>query len=80
MTLHSKRWTSAAKAAQRLPQDVDLLAVDIPDPAQLRLPSWETSRLLARTVFERRTDTQRETQYRPGAQPHARLVPRAFPR
>ena len=57
LTLHSKQWTSAAKAAQRLPQDIDLLAVDIGDPAQLRLPFWETSRLLAGTVFERRTDT-----------------------
>jgi hypothetical protein len=56
LTLHSKQWTSAAKAAQRLRQDIDLLAVDIRDPAQLRLPDWETSRLLAGTVFERRTD------------------------
>jgi hypothetical protein len=56
VTLHSKQWTSAARAAQRLPQNVDLLAVDIPDPAHLRLPNWETSRLLAGTVFERRTD------------------------
>jgi len=56
LTLHSKQWTSAAKAAQRLPRDVDLLAVDIRDPAQLRLPVWESSRLLAGTVFERRTD------------------------
>jgi len=57
VTLHSKQWTSAAKAAQRLPRNVDLLAVDIRDPAQLRLPNWETSRLLAGTVFDRRTDT-----------------------
>ncbi len=57
VTLHSKQWTSAAKAAQRLPRNVNLLAVDIRDPAQLRLPDWETSRLLAGTVFDRRTDT-----------------------
>lgn len=56
VTLHSKQWTSAARAAQRLPRNVDLLAVDIGDPAHLRLPGWETSRLLANTVFERRTD------------------------
>jgi hypothetical protein len=55
LTLHSK-WTSAAKAAQRLPRSVDLIAVDVPDAAQLRLPDWETSRLLAGTVFARRTD------------------------
>lgn len=56
VTLHSKQWTSAAKAAQRLPRDIDLIAVDIRNPAQLRLPDWETSRLLAGSVFERRTD------------------------
>ena len=56
VTLHSTRWTSAVSTARCLPQDVDLLAVDVPDPAQLRLPSWETSRLLAPTVFKRRTD------------------------
>jgi hypothetical protein len=56
VTLHSKQWTSAAKAAQRLPADIDRIAIDIPDAAHLRLPDWETSRLLARTVFARRTD------------------------
>ena len=56
VTLHSKQWTSAAKAAERLPRDIDLLAIDVPGPARLRLPIWETSRLLAGTVFERRTD------------------------
>ena len=56
VTLHSTRWTSAASAAQRLPRDMDLLAIDVPDPAHLRLPNWETSRLLANTVFRRRTD------------------------
>jgi hypothetical protein len=56
VTLHSTRWTSAASAARRLPQDVDLLAIDVPDPAYIRLPDWETSRLLTHTVFERRTD------------------------
>jgi hypothetical protein len=56
VTLHSKEWTNAAKAAQRLPRSVDLVAVDVPDPAQLRLPNWETSRQLARTVFAPRTD------------------------
>lgn len=58
VTLHSKEWTSAVKAAQRLPQSVDLIAIDVPDSAQLRLPNWETSRLLAGTVFDRakRTD------------------------
>jgi hypothetical protein len=56
VTLHSKRWTSAAGAAQRLQRTVDLIAVDIPNPAQLNLPDWQTSRLLAGTVFARQTD------------------------
>lgn len=56
VTLHSKRWTSAAGAAQRL-RNVDLIAVDVPDPAQLSLPDWETSRLLKGTVFARQSDT-----------------------
>jgi hypothetical protein len=55
VTLHSK-WTTAARAAERLPRSVDLIAIDVPDPAQLRLPPWETSRLLAGTVFAQRSD------------------------
>lgn len=56
VTLHSKQWTSAVGAAQRLPRTVDLIAIDVPDAAHLRIPDWETSRLLARSVFARRTD------------------------
>jgi hypothetical protein len=56
VTLHSKRWTSAAGAAGRVPADVDLIAIDVPAADQLNLPAWETSRLLAGTVFARRTD------------------------
>lgn len=56
VTLHSKKWTSAAGATQRL-RNVDLIAVDVPDPAYLRLPEWETSRLLKGTVFARQSDT-----------------------
>jgi hypothetical protein len=54
VTLHSKQWTSAAKAASRLPRSIDLIAIDVPDAAHLRLPDWETSRLLTGTVFARR--------------------------
>ncbi len=56
VTLHSTKWTSAAKAADRLSGAVDLIAIDVPDPAHLRLPRWETSRLLTGTVFARPTD------------------------
>jgi hypothetical protein len=55
VTLHSKRWTSADGAARRL-TNLDLIAIDVPDPAHLRLPDWETSRLLRGTVFARQTD------------------------
>lgn len=54
VTLHSKRWTSAAAGARVVPRSVDLIAIDVPDPAKLRLPAWNTSRLLADTVFARR--------------------------
>jgi hypothetical protein len=36
VTLHSTEWTSAAKAAQRVPRSVDLIAIDVPDTKQLR--------------------------------------------
>ena len=53
VTLHSKQWTSAAKAAQRLPRSVDLIAVDVPDPALLRLPRFQTSQWAAHKIFPR---------------------------
>jgi hypothetical protein len=56
VTLHSGKWTSAARAAARLASGVDLIAIDVPEAARLRLPGWETSRLLEATVFARRTD------------------------
>ena len=56
VTLHSGKWTNAREAAQRLPREVDLLAIDVTDPAGLRLPDFETSRMLAGTRFARRTD------------------------
>jgi hypothetical protein len=56
VTMHSKRWTSAAGAAERVPPTVDLIAIDVPSPAYLSLPEWETTRLLAGTVFARQTD------------------------
>ena len=56
VTLHSGKWTNAAEAVRRLPPDVDLIAIDVPDRALLRLPGWATSDLLDGTVFARRTD------------------------
>lgn len=56
VTLHSKKWTSAFEAAAYLDPAVDLIAIDVPDAAQLRLPELKTSQLLAGTIFERRTD------------------------
>jgi hypothetical protein len=56
VTLHSKKWTSAFEAAAWLDPAVDLIAIDIPESAQLRLPELKTSRLLTGTIFERRTD------------------------
>jgi len=57
VTLHSGPWTSAARASAQIGPDVSLIAVDVPDVSALRLIDAETSRLLARTRFARRTDT-----------------------
>ncbi|HET7014092.1 MAG TPA: hypothetical protein VFI65_09280 [Streptosporangiaceae bacterium] len=61
VTMHSGRWTSAASAASYLFgklgwTDLDLIAIDVPDPNGLRLPHFDSSKLLAGTAFERRTD------------------------
>jgi hypothetical protein len=56
VTLHSNRWTSAEAAAASIPRDVDLIAIDVPEATRLRLPRWETSEMLAGTIFERRMD------------------------
>ena len=56
VTLHSTKWTSATGAAQRLGQAVDLIAIDMPDAAHLRLPDWATSRRLTKGVFARQSD------------------------
>lgn len=57
VTLHSGKWTSGREAVRRVPPAVDLIAVDVPAPANLRLPDFATARLLRGTRFERRTDT-----------------------
>jgi len=56
VTLHSRGRTSASAAAFYLDRRVDLIAIDVPESAHLRLPVLETSKLLAGTIFERRTD------------------------
>ena len=56
VTLHSRKWTSAHAANAYLSESIDLIAIDIPEPADLRLPALATSQLLAGTVFEQRSD------------------------
>jgi hypothetical protein len=56
VTLHSRHTTRASAADFYLGQSVDLIAIDVPESAHLRLPALETSRLMAGTIFERRTD------------------------
>jgi hypothetical protein len=56
VTLHSGKWTCARDAIRHIDPAVDLIAIDVPEPSQLRLPDLETSRLLADTVFEQRSD------------------------
>jgi hypothetical protein len=56
VTLHSGKWTNAAAAVKRVKAGVDLIAIDVPETARLNLPQWETSRVLATSIFARRTD------------------------
>jgi hypothetical protein len=56
VTLHSPGRTSAGEADAYFDWSLDLVAIDVPEPAHLRLPQLETSRLLVGTIFERRTD------------------------
>jgi hypothetical protein len=56
VTLHSPGRTSASQADSYFDWSLDLIAIDVPASAQLRLPELETSRLLSGTIFERRTD------------------------
>jgi hypothetical protein len=57
VTLHSPGRTKAIAAAFYLDfWSPNLITIDVPEPAHLRLPELETSRLLAGTIFERQTD------------------------
>jgi hypothetical protein len=56
VTLHSGKWTCASEADRYVDPRVDLIAIDVPEQAQLRLPELGTSRLLAGTIFEQRSD------------------------
>lgn len=56
ITLHSQKWTSAQAACAAVDPAVELIAVDVPAADCLWLPRLETSRLLAGTIFEQRTD------------------------
>lgn len=56
VTLHSTKWTNADQAARHLPPGIDLIAIDVPETARLRLPQFTTSRLLSGTVFARKSD------------------------
>src|SRR6266702_797498 len=58
VTMHSGKWTTAREAARRLPRDVDLIAIDIPEPARLRLPDLSPKRNLA-LVLSRMLDWSR---------------------
>jgi hypothetical protein len=56
VTLHSPGKTTATQADDYFGGSLDLIAIDVPKSAHLRLPALETSRLLVGTIFERRTD------------------------
>ncbi len=61
LTLHSGKWTTATTGENFLRThanlaEVDLIAIDVPDTAQLNMPLWRTTSMLAETVFARRGD------------------------
>jgi hypothetical protein len=56
VTLHSGKWTRASDAVRSIDRRVDVIAIDVPESANLRLPDLETTRLLVGTVFEQRSD------------------------
>jgi hypothetical protein len=56
VTLHTPGRTSASEADEYFRRSLGLIAIDVPESAQLRLPVLETSRLLAGTIFERPSD------------------------
>jgi hypothetical protein len=53
VTLHSKQWTSAERAMQRLPRSVELIAIDVADVGQLNRPHWQTGQYLPDKIFPR---------------------------
>jgi len=56
ITLHSGKWTSADAAWRYLQDSANLIAIDVPEPSRLRLPDWNTSRLLGKTIFRSKSD------------------------
>jgi hypothetical protein len=57
VTLHSTERTSSSEAARYLGGKVDLIAIDVPpEPGRLNLPAWQTSQLLAGTIFQPHSD------------------------
>lgn len=57
VTLHSGKWTSAAATARRVPRDLGMIAIDVPDRSELRLVDFETTRMTVNTPFGTRKDT-----------------------
>src|SRR5690348_2594922 len=55
VTLHSRQ-SNADEAISCLDPSIDLIAIDVPESAQLCLPTLQTSLLLAGDIFERQTD------------------------
>lgn len=56
VSLHSRRWSSAERAATIMPAGVEFVAIDIDDVDRLNLPDLKTTALLRGTLFERPTD------------------------
>ena len=64
ITLHSQKWTSVHEAFQYLGQSIDLIAIDMPEAGELRLPPLETT---AARRHDFRAANGRQHQAEPGA-------------
>ncbi|MEV0618010.1 hypothetical protein AB0I81_32125 [Nonomuraea sp. NPDC050404] len=56
VTLHSRRWSRADRAAATMPDDVRYLAIDVDDTTRLNLPDFATTALVKDSIFKRATD------------------------
>ncbi|MFB4281073.1 MULTISPECIES: hypothetical protein [unclassified Nonomuraea] len=56
VTLHSRPWSRADRAAALMPHDIKYIAIDVDDVSRLDMPDFETTTIVKGTKFVRVTD------------------------